>query len=85
MEVVAVYSKKNESVARERIDPVSVSFVLVFDNLSSCYNSGIFHKVQKNPLPVFQKSSISDFVKIKKPMQFHLLQKSKIHRLNPLT
>ena len=28
---------------------------------------------------------LSDFVKIKKPMQFHLLQKSKIHRLNPLT
>ena len=44
---------------------MSVSFVLVFNNLSSCYNSGIFHKVQKNPLPVFQKSSISDFVKIK--------------------
>ena len=33
----------------------------------------------------FKKSSESDFVKIKKPMQFHLLQKSKIHRLNPLT
>ncbi|MBS4961460.1 MAG: hypothetical protein KHZ62_11735, partial [Clostridiales bacterium] len=34
---------------------------------------------------VFQKSSESDFVKIKKPTQFQLLQKSKIHRLNPLT
>lgn len=34
---------------------------------------------------VFQKSYESDFVKIKKPTQFQLLQKSKIHRLNPLT
>ena len=34
---------------------------------------------------VFQKSYESDFVKIKKPTQFQLLQKSKIHRLIPLT
>jgi len=33
-------------------------------------------------LPVFQKSSESDFVKIKKPMQFHLLQKLDIE--NPI-
>ena len=37
------------------------------------------------PFCLFSKILRIGFCENKKPMQFHLLQKSKIHRLNPLT
>jgi len=63
MVVVTVYLEKNESVVRERIDPVSVSFVLILGNLSSCYSFGIFHKVQKKSSASFSAESFTERLK----------------------